>query len=277
MSPRVKQIADEAYADESVSDSALVLEAPPTGQQARIVVVGPDSAFEESSSVVESKATFLAAKRILDVVFSLIAIVFLIPVFAAVGIAIAVSSRGPVLFRQQRVGLNNATFTLYKFRSMYVDKQDVTGVAHTVKDDPRVTPVGWFIRRTYVDELPQLFNVLLGDMSVIGPRAQVAGMRIAGVSYEDLVPNYRWRHAARPGITGLAQVRGFRGEIKDAAHAIARVNSDLEYVRAATHWLDLKIMLLTIPSVILGKCRVSTRARNRSALKSVKNEAQAPG
>jgi lipopolysaccharide/colanic/teichoic acid biosynthesis glycosyltransferase len=174
-------------------------------------------------------------------------------VLAAVGIAIAATSKGPMLFRQQRIGLNNTPFMLYKFRSMYVDMQDVSGIAHTVERDPRVTRVGWFIRRTYLDELPQLLNVLMGDMSLVGPRAQVAGMRAVGMNYEELVPNYRTRHVVKPGITGLAQVRGFRGEIRDVAHAIARVDADLEYVRHANLRLDLKILLLTVPSVIAGK------------------------
>jgi len=113
-------------------------------------------------------------------------------------------------------------------------------------------PKARFIRRWYLDELPQLINVLKGDMAIVGPRAQVMGMRAVGVCYEDLVPNYRARHAVRPGITGLAQVRGYRGEIKDAEHAIARIDADLEYIHSASLWLDLKILALTGPSVAFG-------------------------
>jgi lipopolysaccharide/colanic/teichoic acid biosynthesis glycosyltransferase len=265
MSLSLDDLIDGSRADVSSSKRAVVLNPLlPARRYERYVYVGLDSSVAEAPSVVNSRQAFFATKRVLDVLVSLIAIAILIPVLTAVAIAIFTTSRGPVLFRQQRVGLKNTAFTLYKFRSMYVDKQDVTGIAHTVEGDPRVTPVGWFVRRTHLDELPQLVNVLMGDMSLVGPRAQVAGMRAAGMRYEELVPDYRMRHAVRPGITGLAQVRGFHGEIRDAADAIARVDSDLEYVRNATVWLDLKILLLTLPSVILGAA-------------AVRNGFQAPG
>jgi lipopolysaccharide/colanic/teichoic acid biosynthesis glycosyltransferase len=208
--------------------------------------------FIDVERAVESKARFLALKRVVDVIVSGLSVIALSPVLLITAVAIALTSKGPILFRQTRHGRDNAPFTLYKFRSMYVDRQDVSGIAHTVEHDPRVTNVGRFIRRWYIDELPQLFNVLKGDMSIVGPRAQVMNMRAAGVKYEDLVPNYRARHAVRPGITGLAQVRGFRGEIKNAEQAIARVECDLEYIERASLWLDAKILLLTAPSVLLG-------------------------
>jgi lipopolysaccharide/colanic/teichoic acid biosynthesis glycosyltransferase len=201
---------------------------------------------------VRSKGNFLACKRCLDVTVAVLALVALAPLLLAISLAIALTSKGPVLFRQERLGRNNVPFTLIKFRSMYVDRQDLSGIAHTVERDRRITKIGRIIRRTYLDELPQLLNVLNGDMSIVGPRAQVMGMRAVGRCYEDLVPDYRARHAVRPGITGLAQVRGLRGEIKDADHAIARVDADLEYIRNANLRLDLKILALTIPSVIAG-------------------------
>ena len=209
-------------------------------------------AFIEVEQAIESKTLFLASKRALDIVGASVALVALSPVLLTIALAIVTTSKGPALFKQTRYGRGHAPFTLYKFRSMYVERQDVSGIAHTVEDDPRVTRVGRFIRRWYLDELPQLINVLKGDMSIVGPRAQVMGMRAVGVNYEDLVPNYRARHAVRPGITGLAQVRGYRGEIKDAEHAIARIDADLEYIQSASLWLDLKILLLTAPSVVLG-------------------------
>lgn len=209
-------------------------------------------AFIQVEQAIEAKTLFLVCKRTFDVVIASLALIALSPVLLAISAAIALTSKGPVLFRQVRFGKHNVSFTLYKFRSMYVERQDVSGIAHTVENDPRVTKVGRFIRRWYLDELPQLINVLKGDMAIVGPRAQVVGMRAVGVCYEDLVPNYRARHAVRPGITGLAQVRGYRGEIKDAEHAIARIDADLEYIQAANLALDIKILALTVPSVIFG-------------------------
>jgi lipopolysaccharide/colanic/teichoic acid biosynthesis glycosyltransferase len=223
--------------------AATALVAPTTAR--------PD-AFIDVTHAVRSKTYFLTIKRVLDTVIAGLAILALSPVLLLTAAAIGLTSKGPVLFRQTRYGLGNVPFTLYKFRSMYVDRQDVSGIAHTVEHDPRVTRVGRFIRRWYIDELPQLFNVLKGDMSIVGPRAQVMGMRAVGVVYEDLVPFYRARHAVRPGITGLAQVRGFRGEIKNAEQAFARIDCDLEYIQRATLWLDIKILALTMPSVIFG-------------------------
>lgn len=194
-----------------------------------------------------------AVKRTFDVIVASILIVLLSPVLLAVAAAVKLTSKGPAFFVQRRWGKGNVPFRLYKFRSMHVDLEDRSGIAHTVKNDPRVTAIGRFIRRSSLDELPQLFNVLKGDMSLVGPRAHVLGMHAAGVRYEDLVPEYFARHAVRPGITGLAQVRGLRGEVTDADHAQARVDSDLEYIRTFSVWRDIRIMLATIPAVIGGK------------------------
>lgn len=194
-----------------------------------------------------------ALKRAFDIVVSSLLIVLLSPLLLVVALAVKLTSKGPVLFVQRRWGRGNVPFQLYKFRSMHVDLEDRSGIAHTVKNDPRITAIGRFLRRSSIDELPQLFNVLKGDMSLVGPRAHVLGMHAAGVRYEDLVPEYFARHAVRPGITGLAQVRGLRGEVTDAEHAQARVDSDLEYVRTFSVWRDLRIMLATIPAVIGGK------------------------
>jgi lipopolysaccharide/colanic/teichoic acid biosynthesis glycosyltransferase len=223
---------------------------------ARVVLATPIIAradvFIDVEQAIESKPRFLVCKRVLDVVIASATLIALAPALLLIGLAIKLTSKGPMLFKQTRYGRDNIPFTLYKFRSMYVDRQDLSGIAHTVEHDPRVTKVGRFIRAWYLDELPQVINVLKGDMSIVGPRAQVMGMRAVGVCYEELVPNYRARHAVRPGITGLAQVRGFRGEIKNAEHAIARVDADLEYIQSASLWLDLKILVLTVPSVIFG-------------------------
>ncbi len=194
-----------------------------------------------------------AVKRAFDVVVSGLLLILLAPVFLAVAAAIKLTSKGPVFFVQRRWGKGNVPFRLYKFRSMHTDLEDRSGIAHTVKNDPRVTAIGRLIRRSSIDELPQLINVLKGDMSLVGPRAHVLGMHAAGVRYEDLVPEYFARHAVRPGITGLAQVRGLRGEVTDAGHAQARVDSDLEYIRTFSVWRDIRILLATIPAVLTGR------------------------
>jgi exopolysaccharide biosynthesis polyprenyl glycosylphosphotransferase len=199
-----------------------------------------------------SKTATFAFKRCMDVVASALLLVLLSPVLLAVAAAVKLTSPGPVFFGQRRWGRGNAPFRLYKFRSMYVELEDKSGIAHTVQNDPRVTPVGRFIRKYSLDELPQLINVLKGDMSLVGPRAHVLGMHAVGVRYEDLVPEYFARHIVRPGMTGLAQVRGFRGEVADEDHARGRVACDLEYIRTFSIWQDIKIMVLTIPAVLFG-------------------------
>jgi len=218
--------------------------------------LSPAGVLRRPAAVPGNRTFAFAAKRVFDVTVAAALIVLLSPLLLAIAAAVKLSSRGPVLFVQRRWGRGNVPFDLYKFRSMYVDLEDRSGIAHTVKDDPRVTAVGRFIRRTSLDELPQLFNVLKGDMSLVGPRAHVLGMHAAGVRYEDLVPEYFARHAVRPGITGLAQIRGLRGEVADSAHARARVASDLEYIRSFSVWTDLKILILTIPAVLTGRAAV---------------------
>lgn len=213
----------------------------------------PSTLLRRPAAVPSNRAVSFAMKRAFDIVGAGLLLVLLSPVLLGVALAIKLTSRGPVMFVQRRWGRGNTPFRLYKFRSMFTELEDKSGISHTVADDPRVTPVGRFIRRTSLDELPQLINVLKGDMSLVGPRAHVLGMHAAGVRYEDLVPEYFARHAVRPGMTGLAQIRGLRGEIEDETHARARVASDLEYIRSFSIWTDLRIMILTIPAVLTGK------------------------
>ncbi len=194
----------------------------------------------------------LALKRLMDIVGSLAGIILLGPLLMTLAVLVKAGSSGPMFFRQQRTGLDGRPFEILKFRSMYIDRCDVSGVTQTVRDDPRVTPIGRIMRRTNLDELPQLFNVLRGDMSLVGPRPHVPGMLAAGMLYEDLVPGYAHRHRMRPGITGLAQVRGLRGPTTDRQPAIDRVASDLTYVREFSIWLDVKILVRTIVSEIKG-------------------------
>lgn len=185
-------------------------------------------------------------KKTLDLTGAGTALVLLIPLFIAIAAAIKLTSRGPVLFRQRRYGLDGETFTLLKFRSMHVERCDASGVAQTVPDDPRVTVVGAFLRRSNFDELPQLINVLRGEMSLVGPRPHVPGMLAAGVPYETFDPRYMDRHRVRPGITGLAQVNGFRGETKDAYAAHMRLENDLDYIQRQSLRLDIRILAATM-------------------------------
>jgi len=185
-------------------------------------------------------------KRTLDVVGAGTGVILLSPLLVGVAVAIKATSSGPILFRQERHGLNGELFTAYKFRSMYTDRGDHTGVQQTVKDDPRITPVGRFLRKSNFDELPQLFNVLKGEMSLVGPRPHVPGMLAADMPYEEFDPRYQSRHRVRPGITGLAQVNGFRGETKDPHAARMRLEHDLTYVERHSALLDIKIIVGTI-------------------------------
>ncbi|HET9619061.1 MAG TPA: sugar transferase [Pseudolabrys sp.] len=185
-------------------------------------------------------------KRVFDVTSAGIALAVLSPFLVAVAAAIKVTSPGPIFFTQDRYGYRNRRFRIYKFRTMHTTMSDRSGVTQTVGDDPRVTILGRILRKTSIDELPQLINVVLGDMSLVGPRPHVPGMKAASVKYEDLVPYYFQRHNIRPGITGLAQVSGCRGSTALADAAVSRVDYDLQYIERWSLWLDIKIIVRTI-------------------------------
>ncbi len=189
-------------------------------------------------------------KRAEDLVLASIALVLLSPVLAGIAIAVKLDSPGPVLFRQRRVGFNNRGFEMLKFRSMYHERSEHVIRRQAMRDDPRVTRVGAILRRLSLDELPQILNVLRGDMSVVGPRPHAPGTRAAGRPFEDVVARYAARHRVKPGITGLAQVRGYRGETETEDKLIKRVDSDLEYIERWSLWLDLVIIARTASSVL---------------------------
>ncbi|MDB5501140.1 MAG: pss [Tardiphaga sp.] len=184
-------------------------------------------------------------KRIFDIAAAGAALLFFAPLWIAVAIAIKMTSPGPVLFQQSRYGYRNRSFRIYKFRSMRTDACDA-GVQQAVQGDSRVTPVGKILRMTSLDEIPQLLNVIKGDMSLVGPRPHVPGMLAANVPYEELVPYYFQRHTARPGITGLAQVSGCRGSTVEASRAIARIDYDLDYIEKWSLRMDLMIIVRTV-------------------------------
>lgn len=210
--------------------------------------VANDNIGTRNGTTVDRRARHLFTKRLFDIVASAAALVALAPILVLIALAIRAESRGSPIFSQLRWGKGGRKFRVFKFRSMRADLGDPTGVAQTVKGDSRVTSVGSFLRRTNLDELPQLINVLIGDMSLVGPRCHAIGMYAGGMLYEQLVPNYHERHAMRPGLTGLAQMRGLRGPTDRPSRARARIHSDLHYVEHFTIWLDLKIIFGTIIS-----------------------------
>lgn len=184
-------------------------------------------------------------KRIFDIVVSGSSLVVLSPLFLVVATAIKINSRGPALFRQERIGLGNRRFNLLKFRSMYYELSDHEGEQSTQRGDSRITRVGAFIRRTSLDELPQLINVLRGDMSIVGPRPHATGSRAGGRLFWEVDNAYWQRHVVKPGITGLAQIRGHRGNTFQEEDLQKRLDSDLLYVENWSFWEDIRILLKT--------------------------------
>ncbi len=187
-----------------------------------------------------------AMKRALDVTFSLQLLILLAPMLLLIILAIKATSSGPAIFRQQRYGLNGRMFEIYKFRTMYVAACDPSGVKQVTPHDKRVTPVGNFLRKSSLDELPQILNVLRGDMSLVGPRPHVPGMLGGGILYETLVPEYFERLRVLPGVTGLAQVNGLRGGTDDPIAARARITKDLEYIQRWSFSFDIWIIVKTV-------------------------------
>ena len=195
----------------------------------------------------------IAQKSLFDRVLALILIVLLSPVLALVALGVKLSSSGPILFVQQRYGFNNEQFGALKFRSMHVGRCDANASQLVTRDDPRVTKFGAFIRRTSLDELPQLFNVLKGDLSLVGPRPHALKAKAAGMIYEKAVEGYFARHKVKPGITGWAQINGWRGETDTAEKIEQRVAHDLYYIDNWSPWLDIKILAKTPIAVLFPK------------------------
>jgi Undecaprenyl-phosphate glucose phosphotransferase len=185
------------------------------------------------------------AKWAFDKLIGCTALILLTPLMAAVAIAIRLESRGPALFRQKRYGFNNELIEVFKFRSMYTDMADVDAAKLVTRDDPRVTRVGRFIRRTSIDELPQLFNVVIGNLSLVGPRPHAMQAKAADKLYDEAVDGYFARHKVRPGITGWAQINGWRGETDTEEKLRKRIEHDLYYIENWSLMLDAYILLRT--------------------------------
>lgn len=205
-----------------------------------LVAVGPLNAVDR------------AIKRCFDLFVATIAVVVLSPLLVLTAIAIKMDSKGSILFVQPRIGEGNRIFKMYKFRSMRSDKLDLNASTLTARDDPRVTRVGNFIRKTSIDELPQILNVIVGDMSVVGPRPHAMGATAGQSLYWEVSDHYWNRHAVKPGLTGLAQVRGFRGNTETKDDLINRLQSDLAYLESWSLFGDIKIIFQTF-GVLLHK------------------------
>lgn len=212
-------------------------------------VIGIDN-FGDSSTLVVSRGSLSLAdrvkKRLFDLAIAATALLFLSPLMLVVAICIKLDSRGPVFFRQPRVGRNNLPFRIYKFRSMRQDVSDLSGTRSTGREDDRISRFGRFIRQTSIDELPQLINVVKGDMSMVGPRPHALGSTAEDQLFWEISHRYWERHKLKPGITGLAQVRGYRGATEKTSDLTDRLNSDLEYLSGWRLWRDVAILAATL-------------------------------
>lgn len=216
-------------------------------------VIGIDN-FGNSSTLVVSRGSLSLAdrikKRLFDLALALTALLFLAPLMLVVAICIKLDSRGPVFFMQPRVGRNNLPFRIYKFRSMRQETSDMSGTRSTGRDDDRISRFGRFIRKTSIDELPQLINVVKGDMSMVGPRPHALGSTAEDQLFWEISHRYWERHKLQPGITGLAQVRGYRGATEKTSDLTDRLNSDLEYLAGWRLWRDIAIIAATLKVLV---------------------------
>jgi putative colanic acid biosynthesis UDP-glucose lipid carrier transferase len=190
-----------------------------------------------------------ACKRVLDIAAASGLLIVLAPVILTIALLIRMGSPGPALFRQSRWGWNNEPFTVYKFRTMWTNAAAADGSVQATRGDKRITPLGAFLRSTSLDELPQLLNVLNGSMSLVGPRPHPVELNLR---YLGVIDRYAGRHRVVPGITGLAQINGFRGETRSPSAMQKRVEFDLEYIRTRSLGTDILILIRTVGSVIRG-------------------------
>ncbi|WP_372923093.1 exopolysaccharide biosynthesis polyprenyl glycosylphosphotransferase [Roseovarius sp.] len=229
--------------------------------EVRLSAFSQDYAFsrnERAPLISAIRGTFPAERRLMkrtfDIVFATLALLIVWPIMLGAAIAISLETGGPILFRQKRHGYNDRIIDVLKFRSMYNDTMDPAARRIVTRNDPRVTRVGGFLRRTSIDELPQLFNVLSGDLSLVGPRPHaIDALSSRQERFSSIVEGYSARHRLPPGITGWAQIHGFRGEIDVASKLHARFEHDLYYIENWSIWLDLLILLRTPPSLLRNR------------------------
>lgn len=207
------------------------------------------SADQRTCAVKTSPVAKDPLKRAMDILVAGGALLFFAPLLALVAILIKLESPGPVLFRQSRGGLNGQAFTIFKFRSMRC-QENGSKVVQAKRDDDRITTLGKIIRKTSIDELPQLINVLRGDMSIVGPRPHALAH---DAQYGALIANYHLRFRARPGLTGLAQIKGLRGGTNAIEAMAARVDADNDYIEGWSFGDDVRIILMTVPHLLMAE------------------------
>jgi len=195
----------------------------------------------------------IVQKMLFDRIGSLLAIIALSPLLLVLALLVKMSGPGPVIFRQVRVGFNNKPFLCFKFRSMHHNRCETAEISQATRDDPRVTWIGKWLRKLSLDELPQLFNVLLGDMSLVGPRPHAPSTKAGNQYFQDVIADYAVRHRVKPGITGWAQVNGWRGETRTVEQLQARIDHDIHYIEHWSMFFDLKILFLTVMREIRSK------------------------
>lgn len=198
-----------------------------------------------------SRDTAAFYKRLQDIICGAAALLLLSPLMIAIAIWVRLDSKGPALFRQVRHGFNHEEIVVWKFRTMRADRADHSGVSQVTSDDDRITRAGRFLRTTSLDELPQIFNVLRGEMSLVGPRPHAIAMKTGQVMSSDIVADYAHRHRIKPGMTGWAAINGSRGPMHTAADVRRRVQLDIDYIERQSFWFDIWIMARTLP-VLLG-------------------------
>jgi polysaccharide biosynthesis protein PslA len=189
-------------------------------------------------------------KRPFDLVLAIPALMLLTPLLLTIALLVRLDSTGPVLFRQQRIGRNGVPFTILKFRTMTAHAAPPGICPQACRDDPRVTRLGAWLRRSSLDELPQLINVIRGEMSLVGPRPHAPGTCAGGRLFEDVSPRYAARHRVTPGITGLAQIRGWRGETDTEEKLLCRLDADMEYIDTWSLAGDIAILCRTVAAVL---------------------------
>jgi lipopolysaccharide/colanic/teichoic acid biosynthesis glycosyltransferase len=185
-------------------------------------------------------------KSAMDRLGALVLLIAIAPLMAMIALAVRLDTPGPVFFRQPRFGVGRSVIVVTKFRTMRREGTDLRGRRQATRDDDRVTRTGRFLRKTCLDELPQIWDVLCGRMSLVGPRPHALVLEVDGQPIEALIPHYHLRHRVRPGITGLAQINGNRGPVETVAMGRERVRYDLEYIESQSLWLDLRILFKTL-------------------------------
>ncbi|MFT3851676.1 MAG: exopolysaccharide biosynthesis polyprenyl glycosylphosphotransferase [Ilumatobacteraceae bacterium] len=244
---RVREIAARL----AILPNEVTLVVQPDGSAARATAIerldeSPLAPLTGGAADLERKAF---AKRLQDLLIGVPMLVLLAPVLAVVAVLIKLDSRGPVFFRQRRHGFNNEEIVVWKFRTMRTEATDARAEQQVTANDQRVTRIGRLLRSTSLDEVPQLLNVVRGEMSLVGPRPHAIGMKTGEVESALLVAEYAHRHRMKPGMTGWAAIHGSRGPLHDAADVQRRVALDVEYIARQSFWLDVWIMLMTVPSV----------------------------